>query len=994
LLTWLFLSSAAAVTAVETNDNWLVRSWQTDDSLPDNSVAGVAQTPDGYLWVGMPTGLARFDGVRFESFSLTNVIAPPNRGIITMLHGAHGALWLAMDRGGVVYLRGNASRAITQELPNFIPYSLAEDREGGLWISYRNGAVYWIRGNHVTSAAGLPGFPAGSDICELTADAQGHIWFAKAGRIGQFRNGGFQTLANLEAQPVRLAPAQGGGVWLCAGFHLFQCDGQGTLQNFGEFHPQNSGTTVTVLFEDHEGAVWIGTSFSGLFRHDSAGFETVPTSHQGILSLTEDSEANIWVGTFGGGLDRVRRRAITLVGTEEGLPFSSIQSICEDRDGTLWAVTKNGVLVRKSGAKWNSIPVSAQWPGDATCVVSAPQGSLWIGTRLHGLFCWRGGRFVNWGDPGPLVGKTLHTLLVEKNGDLWIGQESPTAVLRLHDGKLDTFAVPPDCRIIRAMAEDAAGNVWVGTSKGVLLRVSGNKINIVSVRHEPELASIRCLCATPDGALWIGFAGWGVGCMKDGHYHEISSEQGLFDDYISHIIADGQGWLWFGANRGIFKVRQSDLEAVAAGSASRVRPVYYGRGVGLPSLQGTFGDSPDVLCSRDGRLWIPMQTALVVVDPSKLHENTEAPPTLLTRVLVDEQAVACYGGILPGNGGQINDLAVPGTKLRVPPGHHRIEFEFAAFSFNAAENVQFRYRLRNYDDVWVDAGNRRVATYSRLPSGRYIFEMTTCNNAGEWNQTGSRLSLVVTPFFWQTWWFRLGALAAFTGGLIAIVRYVSFRRLHQKLRRLEQQAALQKERGRIAKDIHDDLGANLTQIAFLGELAQQDRGEPDKVAERIGQISSTVRQSIKSLDEIVWAVNPRNDTLSHLVDYTGQFAVDYLRLAGIRCRLDFPEQIPVCEFSTDLRHNLFLVIKEALQNVVKHSAATEVWWRLNCAGQTLDVVIEDNGRGFIHAPDDALADGLRNMAQRMAEIGGSCKIEGRPGCGTTVTLHLPLPKMN
>ncbi len=234
-------------------------------------------------------------------------------------------------------------------------------------------------------------------------------------------------------------------------------------------------------------------------------------------------------------------------------------------------------------------------------------------------------------------------------------------------------------------------------------------------------------------------------------------------------------------------------------------------------------------------------------------------------------------------------------------------------------------------------------------------------------------------------------MLAFTGCIIAIVRYISFRRLHARLLSLEQQSALQKERARIAKDIHDDLGASLTQIAFLGVLAQQDRGEPEKAAERVGKISTTARQAIRSLDEIVWAVNPRNDTLAHLIDYAGQFAVDYLRLADIRCRLDFPEQSPPRELSTDLRHNLFLAIKEALHNIIKHAQASEVWLRIKFSGQSLEIVVEDNGRGFEREPDDALADGLRNMRQRLTDIGGECRVESLAGTGTRIILRLPWP---
>jgi len=991
-LLWLLVITAPGS---ETNSIWYERSWQSDDDLPDNSVAGVAQTSDAFLWIGTPSGLARFDGLRFETFSLTNVIAPPNRGIVTMLNSRRGGLWLGMDRGAVVYLNAAKSCGYVEGLPTAVAYDMAEDAEGAVWVSYRDGSVFRIDHGRILPLTSRQHFPDGPAMCALSADVNGQIWCAKDGQLDRFQNGAFQIVAQFPPQLMRLAAATGGGVWMSSGSRLWKCDERGQLEDMGEIHAGNNSTTATVLLEDREGAVWIGTSFSGLYRYDASGFEPIPTTHQGILSLIEDREGNIWAGTFGGGLDRIRRRAIMLEGEESGLPFASVQSICEATNGTVWAVTQNGVVVRKTGGKWGPMPGQDRWPLGANCVAADAHGAIWIGTRQHGLFCWRDGGFVDWGDASLLDGKTLHTLLVgRETGDIWIGQETPSAILRLRDGHLSTFSAPPDSRIIRAMTEDAAGYIWAGTSKGVLLRVAGDQVAEVSPRPAQELASIRCLYSTLDGSLWIGYAGWGVGRFKAGHYTEYNTGQGLYDDYISHIVADNRGWLWFGANRGIFKVRLQDFREVAEGKASRVRSVHYGRGEGLPSLQGTFGDSPDVLRSSDERLWIPMQTALVVVDPAKLYRNPDPPPALLTQITVDDHVVARYGGILADDqetNDEMLDLAASNAVLRLPAGHRRIEFGFAALSFNAPENVQFRYRLDNFDDNWVEAGTRRIANYSQLPGGKFVFEMTACNNDGDWNRKPARLGVVVAPFFWQTWWFRLATLAAFTLSIIAVVRYVSFRRLHRRLRLLEQQAALQRERARIAKDIHDDLGANLTQIAYLGELAQQDRSEPEKAAARVGAISTTARQAVKALDEIVWAVNPRNDTPGHLIDYAGQFALDYLRTAGVRCRLDFPEQIPARELSTDLRHNLFLVIKEALHNIVKHAHATEVWLRAGFSEQALDVIVEDNGRGFDQAPDDALADGLRNMRQRMSDIGGDCRLESQPGHGTRVVLHLPWP---
>lgn len=353
--------------------------------------------------------------------------------------------------------------------------------------------------------------------------------------------------------------------------------------------------------------------------------------------------------------------------------------------------------------------------------------------------------------------------------------------------------------------------------------------------------------------------------------------------------------------------------------------------------------------------------------------------------------MATYNGRSPlrvAGKGVTTDLSGTNATLELGPAHRKLDIEFTALSFTAPENVHFQYRMEGFDEDWIETDFRET-TYPRLPAGDYRFRVKACNNDGVWNQNGAVLSLVVLPFFWQTWWFRAVLLALFTLSLIAVVRYASFRRLRRQLLRLEQQAALHRERARIARDIHDDLGANLTQIALLGQLAQQDTAAPAKAAERIGTISATARQAIKSLDEIVWAVNPRNDTLAHLLDYAGQFALDYLSLAGIRCRLDLPEQIPEREISTDIRHNLFLAVKETLNNIVKHAQATEVRLRLGIGETALQLIIEDNGRGFEDAPDNALADGLRNIRQRLADIGGVCRIESRLEAGTTVTLEVP-----
>jgi signal transduction histidine kinase len=260
-----------------------------------------------------------------------------------------------------------------------------------------------------------------------------------------------------------------------------------------------------------------------------------------------------------------------------------------------------------------------------------------------------------------------------------------------------------------------------------------------------------------------------------------------------------------------------------------------------------------------------------------------------------------------------------------------------------------------------------------------------------WSETGVRFAFVVEPFFWQTWWFRGLLVAIFTAGVAATVRYVSFRRLRQQMARLEQQAALDKERGRIAKDLHDDLGASMTQMTLLLELALQQKSAQAAVLDRVEESLRAGREAIKSLDAAVWAVNPANNTLPELVAYIGQFGMEFLQQARIRCELELPDQPPERPVSAELRHNLFLIVKEALNNVVRHAQASTVRLQIAVTPATLDLLIEDDGRGIERETQDGLADGLRNMRQRAEELKAQFKLESKPGVGTRLTFRYPWP---
>ncbi len=979
--------------AAEESEAWLYRAWRTDDGLPDNCVTGVAQTAGGYLWVASRGGLLRFNGADFTPLPLAGLPDVPNRVIRSMTKGGNGRLWLDMDAGALVRL-GPAGRRIyggDEGVPGSALRSMAEDGDGNLWIAWTRSIGRLVAGKFEEMGR-ADGWPESRGYTRLTADAAGEIWYSRGSVVGVVREGKVRDLLNLEESPVWMQGAASGGLWLVAANRVLRFMEGGKPVEIGLLPAR---TNVRALFEDRSGDLWIGTAGAGLFHLDDGKLERVPTSHQEIDGLGEDNEGNIWACTNGGGLDLIQPRAMALIGREQGLLSQSVRSVCQDAGGDLWVAMQNGALERNGGGRWAEVDAGDGWTGsDAWCVAADRSGNVWVGSRGRGLHCRRpDGTWQEWTRPRGLASDAVRSILGAANGDVWIATDFPSRLQRLRKGKLLTLNDQGDLRTIRAMAESPDGTIWIATSNGSVLRADGDTLVPVLTGPEMRPGSIRSLCATEDGSLWIGYAGFGVGRWKGGKYARISTEQGLRDDYASQIFPDRQGNLWVAGNRGVFAVRLAEMDAVADGRAHRVRCRVFGRSQGLPSLQPSFDCYPSVCQTAGGRLLWAMRGGLLAIRPDRIHDNPLPPPVVLESVLVDDRRVLEHDNRLSlpiSDAGKLprNPDAAP---LRLPPEHAKLEFQFAALSFSSPENVHFRYRLENFDKTWVEAGTQRAAIYPRLPAGDYEFRVIACNNAGVWNETGAGLAFVVTPFFWQTWWFRLAALAGFTAALVALVRYVSFRRLRVRMAGLEQQVALDRERARIARDMHDEVGSKLTRLSLLSDMAS---ARPDFLARdraEVLEISDTARETILAFDEIVWAVNPRNDTLGDLLNYLCRHAEDFFDGSPVQCVFDLPDTIPPVTLPTDCRHQVFLAAKEALTNVLKHSGAGQVTLGLARHPAAFEIVIEDDGGGFDTAgARPGGGNGLANMEHRLRSVSGRFESRDAPGGGTRISFVVPV----
>ncbi len=988
------------------HSRFVARSWQVEDGLPHNAINAILQTRDGYLWIATNDGLARFDGVRFTVFRLQEGL--PSLEVQTLLEDAEGALWIGTSQGLCRLRQGRIETWTTRDgLAGNDITTLAQEKTGAIWIGTVTGISIWKEGRIETlgQSQGL----ADKRVRVMMADADGGVWVSMfyQGLI-KWEGGRFLNMVRppglSQAQPLCLMQDRRGDVWagLARGVVLRFAHGQWRQYNGEQGLPPNN---ILDLVEGADGTIWAATGNSGLFGLAGGGggdaWKRADFDGDAVNTLWADREENVWVGTRARGLTRLKPNKVSVVRILEGGVEAVPRTLAEAEDGTLWAGTTSQGLFRIRAGEAEPFldePPVLAYPY-VSAVLATSDGSVWWGAG-PALFQWKGGavqsaytnEYKGW-----LREDRIRVLCEDSREGLWLGtQNGQIAVLR--QGSFTVLSNAQTATPVTALLQEEDGGLLVGSYGGGLARIQdGRRIPVAWKQAagsgaappavgravpgvEPRGLFVLALHRDRDGVLWIGTEGAGLCRLERGEMTAVSSRNGLINDTIAQIVEDDAGNLWLGSYRGILRVGKRELGDFAAGRTTFVHPLILNRSDGLPSDQTMRGFNAG-LKTRSGQLAFSTDRGVAIIDPGQEWTTMAPPIARLEDVVVD--------GV--GRGAEVHSVIDAGGVVVIPPGKRRVEFHYTGLSLSAPESVRFRWQLEGVDGGWIEAGQGRVAACSLLPPGSYRFLVTACDNSGVWSEQPAVLRVRVEPFFWEVWWFRLPLAVGMVALFVAVVRYLSIRRLRLRLARLEQESAVQKDRARIAKDLHDDLGAHLSQIAALSELAQTDYAEPAQARGHLDLIFRTARSAARSLDEIVWAVNPRNDSLDRFAGHLCTYAPDFLRAAGIRCQLDVPMDIPSILLPAKIRHHLYLGFKEGLHNVVKHAGCTEVWVRLSVTDQELALIIEDNGRGFDGARERVGdEDGLGNLRQRMSEIGGVFEHRSRPGQGTQLRLVAPM----
>lgn len=1026
--------------------DYLIDVTTGEKGLRNSSVTAVTQTHDGYLWVGTYDGLARFDGERSVLFDPVNTPELRNARIRRLYTTPDGTLWICAHDGSITSYRdetfslewsgeGVADSAVTlistrSNAPTFMlrtgefiqwrregngtnrwerlrspgasaAHNAAEDGAGEIWSCGRDQKIYRLRGS-VFEAVPENGGLTGASISMLTADAQGRIWVATDREFAVWNGKRFEPMTPTNGEPTLnvsfLRVLANGDVWTIANERVRKSHGREWVFEVEEARGLFSGWRErTGLHEDVKGGVWLYDYGRGIWHVRLDGRVRQLTAEENfpgerVDCFLEDREGNIWAGVTRGGLVRIREKRFSVLAPGESTAAKTTVSVAEDDEGAIWIGTFGGGLHRWRNNEWQNFSLlGGTRHGFVFSVYPDRGGRLWTSAGDEDLYFGVNGKFT----PFTPEVHGVKVLLRARDGRLWIGRKSGLGVVT--GGQFRQFY--PDDGVarteVRALAEAEDGAIWAGAGDGTLTRVATNGV-IKTFRATDEWSGqpIWSLLTDSNGVVWVGTFRGGLLRFQDGKFTRYTTKDGFPDDVICQILDDGAGRLWMGSSKqGIFHADKAELQAFAAGKLGTINCTAYGRYDGLPSLECSDSYHPAAWRTRDGRLLFATLKGVVSVRPGEVSVNALPPPVLIESVVVDgvEQKPE---RVMAGNSPKAR--ATP-LRLVVAPGKQQVRIHFTGLSFVSPDRVRFKYKMEDLDREWSEPSTMRSVQYNLLPPGEHRFLVKACNNDGVWNEGGAAMLLVVQPHFYERWEAKLLATILGLGLVVFAVRRIYVRRYRRKLEQLERQRAIERDRARIAKDIHDDLGAGLTHIALLSELARRDT--PQELPNHVAQISDMARELTRNMDEIVWAVDPQNDTLDSLVTYVSKFAQEYLSVAQVRCRLDVPPELPPYVLPAEVRHNLFLAIKEALNNVVKHAHATEVWMRLVVRPMAFTVVIADNGRGLNAAKSAAngfdkgrisSGHGLANMNKRLSASGGSCVVTSEPGKGTSVELNVDL----
>ena len=950
------LSLSPLVHGEEPAVQYSVTAWGHKDGLPSTLIYSIAQTKDGFLWLGTDDGLVRFDGVQFTPWRLALPAGQLIGQVYALNAASNGDLFLAAGKRQLARVRGTEIQRIDLNSP---VASVQQVGDGSLWLT-TSAALWHVDGEKlqpVEAPLSLPGkWLSGplesSDRREWVATDEG-LFFVHDGRL----------LKSVAGRGWLVAEPSAHAAWL---------DDQGELHSLeskkilGEARALSSfSSVITSVTSDSSGCLWIGTRGEGLLRVSGLGENATVrryTRNEGlssdfVQSIFEDTEQNIWVGTENG-LNRLRRNRVLSLTHQDGLISDTVTSIVAGRDGAVWLGTADGLERLRDGQS----TVYQRGVSIHSLLMDRDQ-QLWAGTTA-GILRWKDGRVVR--DAKHAAFTAVKAIVQDESGQVWFFDAEKGLYREGEDHAPVAVADPPLAhQSITAMTRAPRGSLWFGLADGRIVEEQRGNFRTWSESDGLSGGAIDGLSVGDDNELWAATER-GLCFLEGSRFVCRKSSHGLPGDRVLWALPDARGFLWLGYNIGVDRLPSQPLRDISG--KSQLDSNFFDDADGIVNSPAIDGNPPAVF-AQDGRLWLTTTQGVAVIDPQRVNANFLPPPVHILGLDADGQSV---------------DLSRPVSLRRLT---RSVRFSFTGVSMTVPRKVRFRYMLDGFDHEWHDGGTSREAFYTNLSPRRYTFHVMASNNDGVWNNNGAQVTFVLRPAYYQTLWFRLLCLAAVLIAAILVFR----RRLRaaQRLLRLRFEERME-ERTRIAQELHDHLIQEMVGITMQLEVADELTPGSADAKTPLHRALMLSRSAIAGGRLTLQSLRQPRVTAAALIDSLRRTADAYpeQNRIPVEYAIDGQERL----LRPDIAEDLCELGAEALRNALKHARKGTIHVDVRYGASKFELMVIDEGEGITEQVLQAGIPGhygLAGMRERAARMGTDLSITSARDHGTTVHVSLP-----
>ncbi len=967
--------------------------WTTANGLPQNTVTGIVQTPDGYLWLSTFDGLARFDGVRFTIFDKGNTNGILNNRFSGIFVDREGTVWATTENGLVTVYRNGVFTSYQTPETLGVAITIVSDANANAVIETNDGLYYLQDGRFIPTP----------DQNEINVKL---IYYGRSGAKWTFERGGISrqkdaTMTNysLNLPPEYLTSIHNlqayednrGAFWFTVREKLYRlANGNVSIFTKNEIPALNELIPQTI-FDDAEGSVWIVFGSSNLTRKldgqvvkfNDGQFTSykIGKSFSSSFGIT-DREGNFWLATTTG-LKRLRQQLITSLSVKDGLVSNEVYPLLQTSKGDIFIGTVQGVNRYTDGKITNpGLKYSPNFPLYMRGLWEDERARVWLGFQGDSGF----GRFEEPSSVKKIGQNELPNgatdFASDLEGNIWIATEEGLFKYK-DDLKIAQYTVKDGLRNdkIITIRFDRQGNLWLGTFDGLAHFKGGKFTNFTDVENSPK-GFVRAIYEDAEGVLWFGTYGDGLVRYKDGKFFNYRVEDGLVNNGVFAILEDGRGNFWMSSNRGIHRVSKQELNDYADGRIPKLNSVSYDEKDGMPNAECNGGRLPAAIKTKDGKLWFPTMGGIAIVSPEAEKVNPNPPPVSIENISIDRKAIDPLF--------LRSAIRDPNSAIELQPGQSNIAIEYTGLSLTKSEQIKFKYKLEGLEENWVEAGTKRTADYSYLPAGSYTFRLIAANANGVWNNEGAAVKIVVRPFFYQTRWF-IGLLTLALAVLIGSIYHIRVSRVRaiaeaKTLFSRQLIESQETERKRIASELHDGLGQSLVVIKNRAMLGIKRCDDKDQVTKELATISESASQALDEVRDITNNLRPQ------LLDRLGLTKAINSMLKKISGMIEIESEIDNIDkiFNGNEEISLYRIVQESFNNIVKHSNASHAVVSIKRNENNVILTIEDNGKGFDagNAKSNSSGLGLVGLKERAQLLGGEFVIDSKLGEGTKVTFRV------